>query len=97
MKTPQEVKRFRILGIILAVSVITSLFLVMFAFVKKSEADKQRAISERYASEARELERQTVYQRKLSEQSHRECQKLVDSLQAQLSKLKAQKNKNDPF
>ena len=67
-------KRARTTALTLAASVLISLLFLMYAFVQKSEAEKQRTLATNY--------------QKLTEQLHDHNQEIINSLRTELDSLK---------
>jgi hypothetical protein len=67
-------KRTRFTAMTLGASVIISLLFLMYAFVQKSEAEKQRTLANNY--------------QKLTGQLHDHDQEIIDSLRTEIDSLK---------
>jgi regulatory protein YycI of two-component signal transduction system YycFG len=64
-------------AIVLIVAVLVSLVFLMYAFVQKAEADKQRQIAVEQARMAEQMQQMAVTERQLAEKRYQEALKVI--------------------
>jgi hypothetical protein len=69
LEQKRKLQRARIIALVLGSAVVICLLFLMYAFVQKSEADKQRVLAEKNADNARIAEKKALAQEKIAKES----------------------------
>jgi WD40 repeat protein len=92
LEQKRKLQRVRITALVMAGATVISLIFLVFAFIQKSEADKQRDEAGKQRDEATEQRQKAVANFELAEQKRKEAEEATDrALKAQLAEAEQRK------